>query len=113
MSSTNISKMFITGPEVVKTVLGEDLHGRPRRRPRAGRNGGNAHFFSNSEAGVLRADPHAVSYLPDNSRNKAAIIEQKKPKPLRDIEELHPEGFQDAVRRARHRPLRWSTTPSS
>ncbi len=51
---------------------------------------GNAHFFSNSELECFDQIRKLVSYLPDSSRNKAAIIEQKKPKHSYRIDELIP-----------------------
>ena len=87
----NISKMFITGPEVVKTVLGEEISMEDLGGARVqAETAGNAHFFSNSELECFEQIRKLVSYLPDSSRNKAAIIEQKKPKHSYRIDELIP-----------------------
>ena len=87
----NISKMFITGPEVVKTVLGEEISMEDLGGARVqAETAGNAHFFSNSELECFDQIRKLVSYLPDSSRNKAAIIEQKKPKHSYRIDELIP-----------------------
>lgn len=87
----NISKMFITGPEVVKTVLGEEISMEDLGGARVqAETAGNAHFFSNSELECFDQIRKLVSYLPDNSRTKAAIIDQKKPKHSYRIEELIP-----------------------
>ncbi len=87
----NISKMFITGPEVVKTVLGEEISMEDLGGARVqAETAGNAHFFSNSELECFDQIRKLVSYLPDNSRAKAAIIDQKKPKHSYRIEELIP-----------------------
>ena len=86
-----ISKMFITGPEVVKTVLGEEISMEDLGGARVqAETAGNAHFFSNSELECFEQIRTLVSYLPDNNRAKAAIIEQKKPKASYKIEELIP-----------------------
>ena len=86
-----ISKMFITGPEVVKTVLGEEISMEDLGGARVqAETAGNAHFFSNSELECFEQIRTLVGYLPDNSRNKPAIIEQKKPKASYKIEELIP-----------------------
>ena len=87
----NISKMFITGPEVVKTVLGEEISMEDLGGARVqAETAGNAHFFSNSEEECFASIRQLVGYLPDNSRNKAALIEQKTPKASYKIEELIP-----------------------
>ena len=86
-----ISKMFITGPEVVKTVLGEEISMEDLGGARVqAETAGNAHFFSNSEEECFASIRQLVGYLPDNSRNKAALIEQKTPKASYKIEELIP-----------------------
>ena len=87
----NISKMFITGPEVVKTVLGEEISMEDLGGARVqAETAGNAHFFSNSELECFEQIRKLVSLLPDNNRAKAAIIEQKKPNHAYRIEELIP-----------------------
>ena len=86
-----ISKMFITGPEVVKTVLGEEISMEDLGGARVqAETAGNAHFFSNSELECFDQIRKLVSYLPDSSRNKAAIIDQQKPKHSYRINELIP-----------------------
>ena len=72
-----ISKMFITGPEVVKTVLGEEISMEDLGGARVqAETAGNAHFFSNSELECFDQIRKLVGYLPDSSRNKAAIIDR-------------------------------------
>ena len=86
-----ISKMFITGPEVVKTVLGEEISMEDLGGARVqAETAGNAHFFSNSELECFDQIRKLVSFLPDSSRNKAAIIDQQKPKHSYRINELIP-----------------------
>jgi methylmalonyl-CoA decarboxylase subunit alpha len=86
-----ISKMFITGPEVVKTVLGEeismeDLGGARVQAELAG----NAHFFSNSEKECFEQIRKLFSYLPDSNREKAPAVEPKNPQEAFKIEALIP-----------------------
>jgi len=86
-----ISKMFITGPEVVKTVLGEEISMEALGGARVQADtAGNAHFFSNSEAECFDQIKKLVSFLPDSCHKKAAVIEQKQPKPAYKIEDLIP-----------------------
>ncbi len=87
----NVSKMFITGPEVVKTVLGEEISMENLGGARVqAETAGNAHFFSASEADCFAQIKKLVSFLPDSNRQKAAIIDQKKPKSSYKIENLIP-----------------------
>jgi acetyl-CoA carboxylase carboxyltransferase component len=86
-----ISKMFITGPEVVKTVLGEeismeDLGGARVQVEMAG----NAHFFANSEKECFEQIRKLFSFLPDNNRQKPPAIERKEPDQAYKIEDLIP-----------------------
>jgi len=86
-----ISKMFITGPEVVKTVLGEEISMEALGGARVQADtAGNAHFFSNSEVECFDQIKKLVSFLPDSCHKKAAVIEQKQPKPAYKIEDLIP-----------------------
>lgn len=86
-----ISKMFITGPEVVKTVVGEEISMEELGGARVQAEiAGNAHFFANSEPECFRQIRKLISYLPDSNRQKAAIVEQKKPRQVYKIENLIP-----------------------
>ena len=74
----NISKMFITGPEVIKTVLGEeismeDLGGAWVHSETTG----NAHFYSESEDECFEQIKKLVSFIPWNNRNKAKPLNQR------------------------------------
>jgi methylmalonyl-CoA decarboxylase subunit alpha len=86
-----ISKMFITGPEVVKTVLGEeismeDLGGARVQAELAG----NAHFFAQSEKECFEQIRKLFNYLPDSNREKAAAVEPKNPQEAFKIDALIP-----------------------
>jgi len=86
-----ISKMFITGPEVVKTVLGEEISMEELGGARVqAETAGNAHFFANSEHECFEQIRKLISFLPDSNRQKAEAIEPKKPKPAYRIEQLIP-----------------------
>jgi methylmalonyl-CoA decarboxylase subunit alpha len=86
-----ISKMFITGPEVVKTVLGEEISMEELGGARVqAETAGNAHFLANSEQECFEQIRKLVSYLPDSNRQKAQMIEPKKPRSIYRIENLIP-----------------------
>jgi acetyl-CoA carboxylase carboxyltransferase component len=86
-----ISKMFITGPEVVKTVLGEEISMEELGGARVQvETAGNAHFFARSEHECFEQIRKLVSYLPDSNRRKAAEVEKKEPRPTYKIETLIP-----------------------
>ncbi len=88
----NISKMFITGPEVIKTVLGEeismeDLGGAWVHSETTG----NAHFYSESEDECFDQIKQLVSYIPWNNKNKAKAFDPKEPLKKYDIDSIVPE----------------------
>jgi len=77
----NISKMFITGPEVIKTVLGEDVSmeelGGARVQAEVT---GNAHFFAESEQECFEQIKLLCSYIPWNNSKKADPFPVKPPR---------------------------------
>lgn len=87
----NISKMFITGPEVIKTVLGEeismeDLGGAKVQTEVTG----NAHFFAKTEQECFEQIKRLVSFIPWNNTRKASPRKPKPPKPEFDIKKIVP-----------------------
>jgi acetyl-CoA carboxylase carboxyltransferase component len=101
----NISKMFITGPEVIKTVLGEeismeDLGGAKVHSEITG----NAHFFATSEEECFEQIKKLVTFIPWNSAKKADKYESKPPlmeKKISDIipkEASQPYDIRDIIR---------------
>lgn len=87
----NISKMFITGPGVIESVLGEkismeDLGGA---RVHAETNG-NAHFFANSELECFDQIKKLVTFIPWNNTKKAKAFPPKPPKFKGKFETLIP-----------------------
>ena len=91
-----ISKMFITGPEVVKTVLGEEISMEDLGGARVQAEiSGNAHFYAESEQECFAQIKRLFNYLPTNNRQKAAAIAQKKPKASYRIENLVPKDSKE------------------
>lgn len=75
-----ISKMFITGPEVIKTVLGEeismeDLGGAKVQAEKSG----NAHFYAASEQEAIDQIKNLMSYIPWNNKKTADKFPKKPP----------------------------------
>ena len=70
-----ISNMFITGPQVIKTVLGEEVSmeelGGAKTQAYVT---GNAHFMTNSEPEAFAKIRDLLSYLPANSREAPPIV---------------------------------------
>ncbi len=86
-----ISKMFITGPEVIKTVLGEeismeDLGGAKVHSEMTG----NAHFFAESEMECFEQIKRLLSFIPGNNLNKANATKSLEPKKGFNIESIVP-----------------------
>jgi acetyl-CoA carboxylase carboxyltransferase component len=76
-----ISKMFITGPEVIKTVLGEEISMEALGGARVHSEiTGNAHFFAESEIECFDQIKKLITYIPWNNSKKAQSFEVKEPK---------------------------------
>ncbi|MGI8306643.1 acyl-CoA carboxylase subunit beta [Saccharopolyspora sp. ASAGF58] len=70
------SHMFITGPDVIKTVTGEDvtfeeLGGARTHNSRSG----NAHYLATDEADAIAYVKELLSYLPSNNLAEAPVFE--------------------------------------
>ncbi len=86
-----ISKMFITGPEVIKTVLGEEISMEDLGGARVHSEiTGNAHFFALSEEECFVQIKRLLSFIPANNSDKAVAVKPRKPKKSFDIEEIVP-----------------------
>ncbi|MDH7515297.1 MAG: acyl-CoA carboxylase subunit beta [Bacteroidota bacterium] len=86
-----ISKMFITGPEVIKTVLGEDISMEELGGARVHTTiSGNAHFFAASEHECFEQIKKLVSFIPWNNRKKADPFPPKPPRKGQPIESIIP-----------------------
>jgi acetyl-CoA carboxylase carboxyltransferase component len=86
-----ISKMFITGPEVIKTVLGEeismeDLGGAKVHSEITG----NAHFYANSEAECFEQIKKLITFIPWSNLKKAKKFPPKEPAADFNIEKIVP-----------------------
>jgi acetyl-CoA carboxylase carboxyltransferase component len=76
----NISKMFITGPEVIKTVLGEEISMEALGGARVhAETTGNAHFFATSEQECFDQIKDLFTYIPWNNKKKADPFPVKPP----------------------------------
>ncbi len=76
-----ISKMFITGPEVIKTVLGEEISMEDLGGARVhSETTGNAHFYAESEIECFDQIKKLITYIPWNNSKKAQPFESKEPK---------------------------------
>ncbi len=87
----NISKMFITGPEVIKTVLGEeismeDLGGAKVHSEITG----NAHFYAESELECFEQIKTLISFIPWNNSRKAMAFPPEDPSPKLKIGDIAP-----------------------
>jgi acetyl-CoA carboxylase carboxyltransferase component len=79
-----ITKMFITGPEVIKTVLGEEISMEDLGGARVHcETTGNAHFYAESEEECFNQIKELVSYIPWNNTHKAKSFPKKSPKTRR------------------------------
>ncbi|MFZ1730915.1 MAG: acyl-CoA carboxylase subunit beta [Bacteroidota bacterium] len=86
-----ISKMFITGPEVIKTVLGEEISMEDLGGARVHTEiSGNAHFFAHSEEECFEQIKKLVTFIPWNNRKKPDSFPPRMPKPEYDVETIIP-----------------------
>jgi acetyl-CoA carboxylase carboxyltransferase component len=87
----SISKMFITGPEVIKTVLGEDISMEELGGARVhSETTGNAHFFAESEDECFDQIKSLLSYLPWSNTDVPARKEVLEPLEEYNISEIVP-----------------------
>jgi acetyl-CoA carboxylase carboxyltransferase component len=88
----NISKMFITGPEVIKTVLGEEISMEDLGGARVHSEiTGNAHFYAETELECFDQIKKLLNLIPANNDNKATRQKVKGPKAEYRIEEIVPD----------------------
>lgn len=88
----NISKMFITGPSVIKTVLGEeismeDLGGAKVHSQKTG----NAHFYAETERQAFDQIQELITYIPWNNQRRPLPYEPELPDKKCDISKMVPE----------------------
>ena len=109
--------MFITGPDVVKTVTGEevDLRGARRRGRRTRRSRASRTFTSTDEEACLEDARYLLSFLPQNNVDPPPFAEPSDPVGREDAEldTLIPDEPDEAVRHEGRRFGASSTTASS
>ena len=87
----NISKMFITGPNVIKTVLGEEISMEELGGARVHAEiTGNAHFFAESELECFDQIKNLISFIPWSNTKKAKVFPPREPKFKKNIEDIIP-----------------------
>lgn len=86
-----VSKMFITGPEVIKTVLGEEISMEDLGGARVQNDtSGNAHFLAQTEKECFEQVRELLSYLPSESSAAAPRRSPSPPSSAKKIEEIVP-----------------------
>jgi len=87
-----ISKMFITGPEVIKATIGEEISMEDLGGARVHAEiTGNAHFYSESEEHCFSQLKELITYIPWNNLKKADSFPKKPPKArIYKIDEIIP-----------------------
>ncbi|MCK5847307.1 MAG: acyl-CoA carboxylase subunit beta [Bacteroidales bacterium] len=76
-----ISKMFITGPEVIRSVLGEEISMEALGGAKVhAEKTGNAHFYAESEKECFNQIKELFTYIPWNNTKKADTFPSKPPK---------------------------------
>lgn len=87
-----VSKMFITGPEVIKTVLGEEISMEELGGAKVHSElTGNAHFYAESEKECFKQIRSLLSVIPQNNIEKAAPVKPEKPGKKFDISNVVPD----------------------
>ena len=81
------SHMFITGPEVIKTVTGEEvgmeeLGGAHTHSSRTG----NSHYLASSEDDAIDFVKALLSYLPSNNMDEAPILPTTEPEEFTELD---------------------------
>ncbi|MDD4490819.1 MAG: acyl-CoA carboxylase subunit beta [Paludibacter sp.] len=87
----NISKMFITGPNVIETVLGEKISQEDLGGARVHAEiTGNAHFYAQTEIQCLNQIKELIGLIPHSNQEKAAKTAPKKPTFNKNLENIIP-----------------------
>lgn len=88
----NISKMFITGPEVIKTVLGEEISMEDLGGARVHSEiSGNAHFFAGCEEECFAQIKKLIGFIPRNNTEKAGVLASAEPLTAHEIDGIVPD----------------------
>ena len=101
----NVSKMFITGPNVIETVLGEKISQEDLGGARVHAEiTGNAHFFASDEKECFDMIKRLLALIPKNNMERAAAEKPAEPRFVKKIEEIipsdpkHPYDVRDIIR---------------
>lgn len=87
----NISKMFITGPNVIETVLGEKISQEDLGGARVHAEiTGNAHFYATTEMACFQQIKTLLSLIPHSNDKPAQVLPPKDPKFRKKIENIIP-----------------------
>ncbi|MDR2911449.1 MAG: acyl-CoA carboxylase subunit beta [Bacteroidales bacterium] len=88
----DISKMFITGPGVIKSVLGEEISMEELGGARVHAEiTGNAHFYAKTEMECFEQIKKLISFIPRNNLRKAMHFPPKAPLKGKKIEDILPD----------------------
>lgn len=87
----NISKMFITGPEVIKTVLGEEISMEELGGAKVHAEiSGNAHFYAKTELECFEQIKKLLTFIPWHNGQRAKPFPPKEPLKEYDISKIVP-----------------------
>ncbi len=87
------SHMFITGPDVIKTVTGEDVGMEELGGARThNATSGNAHYLASSEEDAIEYVQALLSFLPSNNLDEAAVSPASEPVSDTDLDSLIPDS---------------------
>ncbi len=74
------SYMFVTGPDVVRTVIHQDIGSEDLGGPQVhARQSGVAHFTAANDILCLREVRRLINYLPSNNRQRAPLLDLRDP----------------------------------
>ncbi len=91
-----ISKMFITGPEVIKTVLGEEISMEDLGGAKVNSEiSGNAHFFAESEYECFSQIKKLFTFIPWNNEKKPDKFNPLLPKSEFNINQIIPQNSRE------------------
>lgn len=81
------SAMFITGPDVIKTVTGEDVSMEDLGGARThNTKSGNAHYMATDEEDAIEYVKALLSYLPQNNLDPAPVYEEVADTEISDLD---------------------------
>lgn len=93
------SQMFITGPQVIKTVTGEDVSAEELGGASThNTTSGVAHFMANNDEDCIEQIRKLLSFLPSNNTEKAPLVESEDSPNvvLEELNDIVPDGSNKA-----------------